>query len=193
MNESPTATAAQARYIDAAEAAKMIRAELKRVFKRPGRFFSVRTDKYAGGASIDIRWTDGPTSAEVDSLVRGFSGKRFEGMTDCSYYADSWYCRTHGARVALTEGCDVASNNGVHASRCCSEAELVHFGSGYVFSRRELSVEFSAELAAQVRKESGMPAEGSNEDEVPGNSIHAYGSWTRVWDAIHRLSRDIAR
>lgn len=193
MNETPAIATAQARTIDAAEAAKMIRAELKRVFKRSGRFFSVRTDKYAGGASIDIRWIDGPTSDEVNKLVRGFSGKRFEGMTDCSYYADSWYCAKHGAQVALTEGCDVASNNGVHASRCCAEAELVHFSSNYVFTRRKLSPEFSAELAAQVRKDSGMPVEGSNEDEVPGNSIHAYGSWTRVWDAIHRLSQDIPR
>ena len=40
------------------DTAKLIRATLKAKF--PGIKFSVRSSRYAGGSSIDVRWNDGP-------------------------------------------------------------------------------------------------------------------------------------
>jgi len=67
-------------YIDAAEHAKIIRKVLKEAF--PGIKFSVRTHKYAGGASIRVRWTDGPTGNTVNDILRPLAGGYFDGMTD---------------------------------------------------------------------------------------------------------------
>jgi hypothetical protein len=48
----------ESQYLSCAETAKLVRKVLKTAFQ--GVKFSVRSDTYSGGASIDIRWTDGP-------------------------------------------------------------------------------------------------------------------------------------
>jgi len=73
-----------ARRMDAVEVAKEVRGILRRWFD--GTKFSVRTSKYAGGASIDIRWQDGPSEAAVLKLVRRFEGASFDGMIDLKTY-----------------------------------------------------------------------------------------------------------
>ena len=45
-------------YLRCAEVAKLLRAALKETF--PGVTFSIRSRTYAGGASIDVTWRDGP-------------------------------------------------------------------------------------------------------------------------------------
>lgn len=191
MSQTPATTAApRPRWVDTRDVAVLIRKHLKKNFA--GVKFSVKMQRYSGGSSIDIVWTDGPTQAQVEKVTAPFQGARFDGMIDLQYSASQWYCDEHGARVAEIYG----HGNGLDAignSRCCAKAEHVNMGVSYIHERRELSPEFTAELAAQVRKESGMPAEGDLLDEVPSNSIHAYDSWTRVREAAWRLSRDIAR
>ena len=68
-------------YVSTVETAKMIRAALKRAF--PGVKFSVRSDSYAGGSSIDISYTDGPALKSVELIAHAFRGSDFDGMTDC--------------------------------------------------------------------------------------------------------------
>jgi hypothetical protein len=64
-------------YASAKHGAANIRQELKRAF--PGIKFSVRSDVYSGGDSIDIRWAMGPTRAEVEAIT----GKYQEGSFNC--------------------------------------------------------------------------------------------------------------
>lgn len=180
---------ATARYIDTAEVAKWLRPFLKREF--PGVKFSVRIERYAGGSSIDVFWTDGPTVDRVEKVTGGFRGGRFEGMTDCAYSANSWYCPQHGARAAETYGCDVASNNDVHDSRCCAWAELVHFMASHVFTHRTLSPEFTVELRAVVVRRSGLPADSGDYTRLPEGSRFQYGMYDTVRDGIYRLSREM--
>jgi conjugative element/phage-associated large polyvalent protein len=190
MNQTPATEAApRPRFIDTAEVAKMIRKHLKKNFA--GVKFSVRISRYAGGSSINVNWTDGPTEAEVKKVTGPFQGNRFDGMIDLEYHASQWYCDEHGARVAEVYG-HGNGLDGIGVSRCCAKAEHVNMLAGYIFERRELSDEFLAELAVRVRKESGMPAEGDLLDVVPETSIHAYG-WTRVREAAWRLSQGITR
>jgi len=73
-----------ARWLSAAELAKIIRKELKANF--PGQKFSVRSSNYAGGSSIDIRWTDGPTQGDVDLVVKPLQRVSFDGMIDLKEY-----------------------------------------------------------------------------------------------------------
>ncbi len=68
-------------------AAENIRRELKRVF--PTVKFSVRGDHN----SIDINWTDGPTTDDVAAITQRHRHGNFDGMTDC-------YERNHDATFA---------------------------------------------------------------------------------------------
>lgn len=72
-------------------AAKNIRTELKRAF--PGVKFSITSKSYSGGNSVDIHWTDGPTSKEVEAITSKYQQGSFDGMTD-SYDYDSDRCWT---------------------------------------------------------------------------------------------------
>lgn len=71
-------------YLTTAETAKLVRAALKAKF--PGVKFSVRSENYAGGASIRIHWVDGPLAVEVDAIAKKFEGATFDGMRDLKEY-----------------------------------------------------------------------------------------------------------
>ncbi|HZA71487.1 MAG TPA: LPD29 domain-containing protein [Propionibacteriaceae bacterium] len=180
-----TATTAKARYIDTAEVAKMMRPQLRRTF--PGVKFSVRISRYSGGSSIDIRWTDGPTVKQVEAVTHAFQSARFDGMIDLQYSANSWYCATHGARVAETYGHGMGDDGPVE-SRCCAAAELVHFGSGYIHEVRELSDGFRSVLAVQVRHESGMDKDAPMDERLPEGSLYQLYPYDTVRDGVYRLS-----
>lgn len=178
------------RRIDTAEVAKLVRRQLKKAFPAlPARFFSVRIDRYSGGSSISVAWTDGPTEDRVAKIVHAFGSARFEGMSDCRYSADQWYCDAHGVRTSHTYGGDAFCDTGVVASRCCAKAELVAMGSGYVHETRTLSPEFAAALEAQVRREAGMDETVRDLHEpLPENSFYWSGDYSTVRDGVHRLS-----
>jgi hypothetical protein len=86
-------------YVGAAEMAKELRAFLKNQFPRTR--FSVRSKSYAGGSSVRVIWTDGPTVGLVEHELgrAGFNGKGFDGMTDSSYLVTS---KRNGKQVRYT-------------------------------------------------------------------------------------------
>lgn len=96
------------RYISATDTAKLIRDTLADAF--PGQKFSVKTSKYSMGASVHIRWQDGPTEAQVDKIASFFSGATFDSSIDLKSY---------------------------HTSHL--NGETVHFGADFVFCDRVLS------------------------------------------------------
>lgn len=101
---------AERKYLSCAETAKLVRQALKESF--PGVKFSVRSDSYSGGASIDVRWEDGPTGKQVDEILGAFEGAYFDGMID---YKGSRYHKLDG--------------------------QPVHFGANFIHgSRRRLSL-----------------------------------------------------
>lgn len=100
-----------AKYFSCAETAKLVRRELKSNF--PGVKFSVRSSVYAGGASIDVEWLDGPSRTSVEKVVKQFQGAIFDGMTDSTTYVKSEW-----------------------------EGEEVRFGSDYVNCTRNMSRAF---------------------------------------------------
>ena len=73
-----------------ASVAKTIRKELKEKF--PDIKFSVRSESFAGGNSIDIYYTNGVPEDEVRKLVNKYESGNFDGMTDCyNYYPNRDY------------------------------------------------------------------------------------------------------
>jgi hypothetical protein len=102
-------------YMSVAETAKLVRKALKAEF--PGTKFSVRSDSYAGGASIRVRWTDGPLETQVKAVTSLYNGATFDGMIDLKEYHDSILVDEHG------------------------NPRVVHFGADFIFTDRDVSPE----------------------------------------------------
>ena len=121
------------KYLTCAETAKLIRPVLKSTF--PGVKFSVRSDTYAGGASIRIRWTDGPTRKEVDRVVSRYAGATFDGMRDLKEYK----------APTIMAGPD-------------GELREVSFGANYIFTDRDISLELALKIRDELVETWGEPA-----------------------------------
>lgn len=124
------------RYIDVAESAKLIRKLLASKF--PGVKFSVRSSRYAGGASIDIKWNNGPTLHSVRKYTDPFAGAHFDGMIDLQSYVSSYI---------LPDGTVVHGLTDEQWEKYKDSAEEVRFGSDYVHCSREYTKEFLEETA----------------------------------------------
>jgi len=70
----------------AAQAAKLIRSELKQAF--PEIKFRVRSRNYAGGHSVDVAWTNGPVTESVKEITGKYQQGHFDGMTDSYVYSN---------------------------------------------------------------------------------------------------------
>lgn len=72
------------------ETAKLIRKELKEKF--PTIKFSVRSDIYSGGSSINVYFSAPRNEegfalrAEINKIIKTFQGATFDGMTDMKDY-----------------------------------------------------------------------------------------------------------
>ena len=134
------------RYLTCAETAKLVRAALKQEF--PGQKFSVRSDTYSGGASIDVSWTDGPTAKSVDAVVGVFAGADFDGSIDLKTHTRHWLNPDGSVTVAHAQGTEGSRGylpeiigDPQHPS-----AQLVSFGADFVFTHREISDEWRDEI-----------------------------------------------
>jgi hypothetical protein len=84
--------------------------------------FSVKSSRYAGGSSIDVSWQDGPTAGMVDAVIKHYAGASFDSMIDLK-----------------------TSHTSIH------DGKPVRFGSDYVFSSRDYSVNaFTAAVKAEI-------------------------------------------
>lgn len=112
-------------YLTVTETAKLVRKALKEAF--PGTKFSVRCSQYAGGASMNIGWTDGPSVDQVKAIAGRFEGSYFDGMID---YKGSIYAEMNG--------------------------EPVQFGGDFIFYQRECTPECLAEARAKYEALDGQ-------------------------------------
>lgn len=129
------------RYVSATETAKLIRRRLRALW--PDVKFSVRTDKYAGGASVDVKWTDGPTADDVDEILRPYAGAGFDGMIDMQYHRAAWLHADGRVTFAETSGTE-GSRGSVPSHYAAPDdlsAQLVQFGAHYVSGTRTVSPE----------------------------------------------------
>lgn len=127
-------TTSQREYISCAATAKIVRTALKREF--PAVAFSVRSKTYSGGASIRVRWIDGPTVKMVERITSQYTGASFDGMIDLKSYHDQEY-----------------------------EGQRVHFGADYIFCEREYSKAFYTQVAAYTASRYGQPLPEIKENE----------------------------
>jgi hypothetical protein len=156
-------------YLSVAESAKLIRAALKKAFGKQK--FSVRSSSYAGGASVSIAWTDGPTTKAVDAVVQPFSSRGFDGSIDMAYSKTSYMLPDGTVTYGETEGTSGSMGYVTPVKNPLPEgARKVHFGSNYVStSRANSAAAVKAALEAVVEKfgnQVGLPEDLSEAVEV---------------------------
>lgn len=81
-------------YCQLAVGTQNIKTELKRAF--PGVKFSVKRKTFSGGDDINVSWDDGPTTAQVNEIIRKYAIGSFDGMTDCYNYSHSVFTDLFG-------------------------------------------------------------------------------------------------
>ena len=143
-------------YLSCADTAKLVRAALKKAF--PGVKFSVRSDTYAGGASIRVRWTDGPTTKAVEEVAKVYEGGGFDGMIDMAYNKDGWLLPDGSAAFGSSPGTEGSRGSVPSYSHEAPApgAVKVSFGADYVFCNREHSVAAYTAAVAAVCDRYGM-------------------------------------
>lgn len=183
-------TTATVEYISATDTAKLIRKALRRSF--PGVKFSVRTDKYSGGASVRVQWTDGPTTWDVDALVKPYAGAGFDGSIDLQYHTTAWLHEDGTVSFASTGGTE-GSRGAVRADIAPpqdSTARLVRFGAHYVTTSRTVSEELRdaaeqvvAAMAPTLGRAHGLQCRGCGSMIVESDDARAVRErpdWSRV-------------
>ena len=161
---------ATARYLTVTETATLIRATLKK--QRPDSKFSVRSKSYSGGASINISWTDGARTKDIESIVKGFEGASFDGMNDLQSHCDCWLLPDGSAQLAYRPESYGGSKPGFVSDAPHPNAELVSFGAHYVFCNRHISdfdkreIEALAYIRQHCRCEGEPPSDRFGNDWV---------------------------
>jgi hypothetical protein len=112
-------TATAPKYLNDKATAALIRRVLKAAF--PATKFSVRM---SGAGSVDVRYTDGPSTARVNALIGHMTAGSFDGMTDMYEQDDT--------RFAAIDG------------------ELYRFGARFIFVTREMSPRFLSRIVRAV-------------------------------------------
>jgi len=145
------------KYDSLTKGSKNIRRELKDAF--PETKFSVRARSFSGGCSIDINWTDGPTSEEVEKITGKYQQGSFNGMEDIYEYSSTnvWPDVFGGAKYVMWHR---------HYSK-----------EAYLQAVAKVEKEYGIELKVSYT-ESGSPYI-SNDDDVniyANNSYLQYGS-----------------
>ena len=162
------------KYLTCAETAKLIRKDLKANF--PGVKFSVRSDTYSMGASIRVKYTDGPARADVEAVTGKYESAGFDGMVDYKFYYSHYYnTKTGESCVAKCEGSGFCYESYENEMPEGDDWIPVSFGSDYVFVSREITVEPMEIALGIVAERFGFEADKS----VIKNSEYS-GSWIDV-------------
>ena len=126
-------------HIGVADTARLIRKALKENF--PDTKFSVRSEKYSGGASINVTYNGsggGPIREDVESITSFFKSSGFDGMIDMAY-SKYHYLLPDGTFINGNSTGTVGSLGYVEGyhNELPEGAVEVRFGSDYVFVRDE--------------------------------------------------------
>jgi len=138
------------RDVSVVDTAKLVRRALKRAF--PGQKFRVRSRSYSGGASISVRWTDGPTEPEVRAIVAPYAGADFDSSIDLKHSCESWLSPDGSAAWGYCAGTvgSMGSDPGYAYAPPTPDAELVRFAADFVFTERDYSVSFLERMTEEA-------------------------------------------
>lgn len=176
------------RYIDTVDAAKLLRALLKKNF--PGAKFSVKSSRYAGGSSIHIDWENGPCENKVRALTDPYAGARFDGMIDMQSYVTA--IMLADGTVTWGKAGDDGPSSREYNHPLPEGAEYVRMGCDYVQTSRDLTPEGIAGAMDWFNKN----RIGSDEDPLWfqdtkwGKRIAFTNNSREAYDNFYRFLRD---
>ena len=186
-------------YISAAETAICLRAALQRHF--PEVKFSVTSENYSMGCSVQVAWTDGPRWKTVQDIASRYSFAGFDGMIDMEFSKRRWLSRDGEMTLAHSEGttgsAGIASESigDPHGADCV----LVKSGADYVTTNRHRSFAAELALARAVAEKYGvaMPGEFSSQVELgrwTSSQRVEFNSGAGEWFStlMHRTENDVA-
>jgi hypothetical protein len=139
-------------YLTVAETAKLVRAALKKSF--PGVKCSIRSKSYSGDASISVDWTNGPAAILVNKITQSYASARFDGSIDMGYSVTHWLLEDGSATVASSSGTQDSKGSHSPYREWMPEpgAKLVHFGAGYIHTRRKLTPALATRAVASLAR-----------------------------------------
>lgn len=126
-------------YLSCSETAKLLRNALKKAF--PKQKFSVRSNVYSGGASIDVSWENGVAYDPVNKICKLYAGAGFDGMIDLKFYKDHWMMPDGTIHYGSSEGttCCAGVYDSYKIEKPHPDAKKVSFGADFVFAQREIT------------------------------------------------------
>ena len=153
-------------YYSVSETAHFARKALHSVF--PQVAFSVRSSSYAGGASITVEWTDGPSEADVKTITELFVAGGFDGMIDMKYSCWAWMTPDGTVYAGGTRGTE-GSRGTVSAhqeEKPHPDAKRVNFGADSIHLHRKPSLQQYRAAAEFVAQNMGLAALNYEETET---------------------------
>ena len=160
-------TTQSVRHLTCAETAKLVRAALKKNF--PGVKFSVRSDVYSMGASIDVTWVLGPTSKEVEHIAKQYESADFDGSIDLEVLSNHWLLPDGTAIIRKSPGTQGSMGYiPAESNEPPPGAEPVFFGAHYVQCQRRYADDWHDEqplierVAQDMCKLNGVAWNGLN-------------------------------
>ena len=84
------------------ETAAALRKDLRN--RWPGAKFSVRMATGTAYGWLDVSWTDGPNSRDVDTACRGYESSRFDGMDDAYHRVEATMYMIDGEPAVIEWG-----------------------------------------------------------------------------------------
>lgn len=136
-------------YLSCADTAKIIRCDLKKKF--PNQKFSVRSDVYSMGASIDVRWENGVSLKAVEEVVKKYESSGFDGSIDLKY-GKTHYLTKEG-EIILGYSMGTQENAGYAPSfrePMPEGAREVHLGADFIFCERKITEELQDRIAREM-------------------------------------------
>jgi len=182
-------------YLSVTETAKLVRQVLAKQF--PTTEFSVRSKKYSGGASIDIRWTDGPAEREIEPFVKQFEGADFDGMIDLKTYSSHYLLEDGSAVIAHAPGTEGSMGviPAVDNRLPVTGMREVHFGADYIFCSRGRSNfdELHKQVSTLIRERCHCEGEPPNDrfgndwvEQLANSTVHSQGQHESLEVAFQR-------
>jgi Zn/Cd-binding protein ZinT len=128
-----------------ARAAQMIRRELKETY--PTVKFSVRSQSYSMGDSIDVTYTDGPLSKDVEEITNKYQAGSFNGMEDIYEFDNRNADLPQTKYLFVTRNASEATESMIQfyiASKHPQQPDNMHVFAWGQFIQQEFRTEFNA-------------------------------------------------
>ena len=139
------------KYLGATETAKVVRKMLKKHFSDTK--FSVRSESYSMGSAVNVKWIDGPTESEVNSVVGVLAGSGFDGMIDLKYGITHWMNPDGSICLANSQGSSGSGglDDAIHNPKPHPDSIEVTFAD-HISCTRKYSTEFLDKIANRINE-----------------------------------------